>query len=362
MGGFDSPHQEVVMDQHQSVGVSCPLPIDHPHVLLAHGGGGRLMHRLIEDVFLSAFDNPLIQARHDAAVAQLNGARLAFTTDSYVVNPLFFPGGDIGILAVNGTVNDLAMAGARPLYLSAGFIVEEGLPMETLRRIVRSMGGAADQAGVHIVTGDTKVVDRGKGDGLFINTSGVGLVESRDPIAPNRVRSGDAVLVSGDLGRHGIAVMAAREGLAFETTLESDTAPLAPLVLALIDAGVEIHCLRDLTRGGLASALNEIAEAAGASIEIDERRVPIRDDVRGACELLGFDPLYVANEGRFAAFVPERDADRAVHILRACTHGAGSAVIGRVKGLGDPTVVVRSSINTPRVLDMLSGEQLPRIC
>lgn len=348
--------------QREGIATSCPLPIDHPQVLLAHGGGGRLMHRLIEDVFLSAFDNPLIETRHDAAVAELNGARLAFTTDSYVVNPLFFPGGDIGMLAVNGTVNDLAMAGARPLYLSAGFIIEEGLGMETLRRVVRSMRAAADEAGVHIVTGDTKVVDRGKGDGLFINTSGVGVVESRDPIAPNRVGAGDAVLVSGDLGRHGIAVMAAREGLAFETTLESDTAPLASLVLAMIESGVEIHCLRDLTRGGLASALNEIAEAAGASIEIDERCVPIRDEVRGACELLGFDPLYVANEGRFAAFVPEPDAERALAVMRTHALGAGAAVIGRVSRVGDPTVVVRSPIGTSRILDMLSGEQLPRIC
>jgi hydrogenase expression/formation protein HypE len=295
-------------------------------------------------------------------VAEVNGVRLAFTTDSYVVNPLIFPGGDIGTLAINGTVNDLAMAGARPLYLSAGFIVEEGLGMETLARVARSMRAAADGAGVHIVTGDTKVVDRGKGDGLFINTSGLGVVEARDPIAPNRVQPGDVVLVSGDLGRHGIAVMAAREGLEFETTLESDTAPLASLVLALIHAGVDIHCLRDLTRGGMASALNEIAEAAGASIEIDERCVPVRDDVRGACELLGFDPLYVANEGRFVAFVPQRDAERAVEILQARAHGAGAAVIGRVIGVGDPTVVVRSLLNTRRVLDMLSGEQLPRIC
>jgi hydrogenase expression/formation protein HypE len=320
------------------------------------------MHRLIEDVFLSAFSNPLIETRHDAAVAEFNGTRLALTTDSYVVNPLFFPGGDIGALAVNGTVNDLAMAGARPMYLTAGFILEEGLPMDTLTRVVRSMRTAADQAGVKIVTGDTKVVDRGKGDGLFINTTGVGLVVAPQPIGPDRVRSGDAILVSGDLGRHGIAVMAAREGLEFETTLESDTAPLASLVLALIEAGIEIHCLRDLTRGGLASALNEIAEAAGASIEIDERHVPIRADVRGACELLGFDPLYVANEGRFVAFVPERDAERAVGILKAHALGVSTTVIGRVDHIGDPTVVVRSPINTRRVLDMLSGEQLPRIC
>jgi hydrogenase expression/formation protein HypE len=320
------------------------------------------MHRLIEDVFVSGFGNPLGETRHDAAVAEINGARLAFTTDSYVVNPMFFPGGDIGSLAVNGTVNDLAMAGARPLYLSAGFIIEEGLPMETLSRVVRSMRAAADEAGVRIVTGDTKVVDKGKGDGLFINTAGVGLVETRQPISPGSVRPGDAILLSGDLGRHGIAVMAAREGIAFETTLESDSAPLAALVLDLIAAGIEVHCLRDLTRGGLASALNEIAESAGVAVEIDERRIPVREDVRGACELLGFDPLYVANEGRLVAFVPDHEAARAVSIMRRHGAGAGAAAIGRVGQAVEAAVVVRSALGTERVLDMLSGEQLPRIC
>jgi hydrogenase expression/formation protein HypE len=352
----------MTVDPNADIAWSCPVPIAAAdRVQLAHGGGGRLMHRLIEDVFVSAFGNPLGAARHDAAVAEINGARLAFTTDSYVVNPLFFPGGDIGSLAVNGTVNDLAMAGARPLYLSAGFIIEEGLSMETLSRVVGSMRAAAQAAGVHIVTGDTKVVDKGKGDGVFINTAGVGLVEARRPIAPDRVRPGDAILVSGDLGRHGIAVMAAREGLAFETALESDTAPLAALVLDLIAAGVELHCLRDLTRGGLASALNEIAEAAGVGIEIDERRVPVCEDVRGACELLGFDPLYVANEGRFVAFVPDLDADRALSLMRRHRVGAGAAAIGRVRA-GDASVAARNALGTMRVLDMLSGEQLPRIC
>jgi hydrogenase expression/formation protein HypE len=352
----------MTVDRNPHVVLSCPVPIDAAdRIQLAHGGGGRLMHRLIEDVFVSAFGNPLGGARHDAAVAEINGARLAFTTDSYVVNPLFFPGGDIGSLAINGTVNDLAMAGARPLYLSAGFIIEEGFAMETLSRVVRSMRAAADEAGVHIVTGDTKVVDKGKGDGVFINTAGVGLVEAREPINPDRVRSGDAILVSGDLGRHGIAVMAAREGLSFDTTLESDSAPLAALVLDLIAAGIEIHCLRDLTRGGLASALNEIAESSGSAMEVDERRVPILDAVRGACELLGFDPLYVANEGRFVAFVPDHEADRALCLMRRHRVGAGAAVIGRVH-VGNSSVVVRNALGTRRVLDMLSGEQLPRIC
>ncbi|HET8760151.1 MAG TPA: hydrogenase expression/formation protein HypE, partial [Nitrospiria bacterium] len=308
------------------------------------------------------FGNPQGEARHDAAVAEINGARLALTTDSYVVSPLFFPGGDIGSLAVNGTVNDLAMAGARPLYLSAGFIIEEGLPRDVLTKVVGSMRAAADEAGVRIVTGDTKVVDKGKADGLFINTTGVGLVEARRPIQPNRVRPGDAILVSGDLGRHGIAVMAAREGLAFETALESDSAPLASLVLSLLEAGIDLHCLRDLTRGGLASALNEIAESAGAAIEVDERRISVREDVRGACELLGLDPLYVANEGRLVAFVPDRDAERALALMRAHRFGAGATVIGRVDAAAEPAVTVRSALGTSRVLDMLSGEQLPRIC
>jgi hydrogenase expression/formation protein HypE len=354
------------MNTGRDVTVSCPLPIDHPHVLLAHGGGGRLMHRLIEQVFLPAFGNPLLDARHDAAVADLGGARVAVTTDSYVVQPLFFPGGDIGSLAVNGTVNDLAMAGARPLYLTAGFILEEGLPMETLRRVVDSMRRAAEAAGVRIITGDTKVVDKGKGDGLFINTAGIGLVEAVRPIAPAQVRPGDAIILSGDLGRHGIAIMAVREGLEFETVIESDSVSVAPLVLALLAAGVDVRCLRDLTRGGLASALNEIAESAGVTMTIDERAIPVRDDVRGACELLGFDPLYVANEGRFVAFVSPRDAERALAVMAAHPLGTGARVIGEVGDRADDhspgLVVMTSTIGARRIVDMLSGEQLPRIC
>jgi hydrogenase expression/formation protein HypE len=263
-------------------------------------------------------------------------------------------------------VNDLAMAGARPLYLSAGFILEEGLPMETLWRVVRSMQRAAEAAGVQIITGDTKVVDKGKGDGLFINTAGIGLIESPRRIAPDQVRAGDAILLSGDLGRHGIAVMAVREGLEFESAIESDSASVAPLVLALLDAGIEIHCLRDLTRGGLASALNEIAESAGVTMAIDEGLIPVRDDVRGACEILGFDPLYVANEGRFVAFVAPHDAARALAVMTAHTLGADARVIGEVGDVADgPSpafVVMTSTIGARRVVDMLSGEQLPRIC
>ena len=270
----------------------CPIPIQqYPQVLLAHGGGGTLTHQLIEKMFLPAFGNPLLGARHDGAVFDAPGHRMAFTTDSYVVRPLFFPGGDIGALAVNGTVNDLAMCGARPLYLSAGFIIEEGLPMDTLWRVVQSMKRAADDAGVQLVTGDTKVVDRGKGDGIFINTSGIGAVRPGPAIVPSSVRAGDRILLSGDIGRHGIAIMAVREGLEFETTITSDCAPLAGIVAALLDAGIDIHCMRDLTRGGLASTLVEIAEATALQCEIEEVSVPVREEVRAACEILGFDPL-----------------------------------------------------------------------
>ena len=343
--------------------LTCPIPIlQYPQVLLAHGGGGKLMHNLIEKMFLSAFANPSLESRHDGAVFPLGDVRLAFTTDSYVVRPLFFPGGDIGSMAVHGTVNDLAMCGARPLFLSAGFIIEEGLPMDTLWQVVRSMQAAAQNAQVQIVTGDTKVVDKGKGDGIFINTAGVGIIEHDQKIAPDQVRVGDVILVSGDIGRHGMAIMALREGLEFESNIESDSAPLAEPVLRLLDAGTTIHCMRDLTRGGLASAMIEIAEAANLHVHLDERAIPVREDVRGACEILGFDPMYVANEGRFAAFVPETDAERALAILRGHPLGAGAAIIGRVTADTPRMVTLQSLIGATRIVDMLSGEQLPRIC
>lgn len=337
---------------------SCPIPIsDYPKVLLAHGSGGTLMHKLLEKMMLPAFSNPLLEARHDGAVFPFGNVRLAFTTDSYVVRPLFFPGGDIGTLAVNGTVNDLAMCGAKPLFLSAGFILEEGLPMETLWRIIQSMQRAAAAAGVQIVTGDTKVVDKGKGDEIFVNTAGVGLVEHQLTIAPASVRPGDAILLNGDIGRHGMAIMAAREGLAFESEIESDCAPLAATVAALLDAGIEVHCLRDLTRGGLASGLVEIATSAGLHLHIDETAIPVIEDVRGACEILGFDPLYVANEGRFIAFVPAHQADQARDIM-----GDTAQMIGTVQDDASSRVTMRSAIGATRIVDMLSGEQLPRIC
>ncbi len=342
---------------------SCPVPhADYDRILLAHGGGGRLMHQLIEGTIVPAFRNPVLDVRHDSAVFGMGGVRLAFTTDSYVVRPLFFPGGDIGTLAVNGTVNDLAMSGARPRYLSASFVLEEGLAVETLQRILVSMRTAADAAAVQIVTGDTKVVDRGKGDGIFITTAGVGQIEHSLAIAPTAVRAGDAVLLSGDVGRHGMAIMAVREGLEFETTIESDCAPLAGLVADLLSAGIEVHCLRDLTRGGLASALIEIAEAARVGIHIREAAVPVGEEVAGACEILGFDPLYVANEGRLVCFVPAAESERALRILQAHPLGKEAAVIGAATHGAPGLVTLESRIGATRVVDMLSGEQLPRIC
>ena len=289
--------------------LSCPIPDGGGEIVeIAHGGGGLLMHRLIDRIIRPAFGLPENGIAHDGAVFEVGSDRIAFTTDSYVVRPLFFPGGDIGSLAVNGTVNDLAMCGGRPLYLSVGLILEEGLPIAQLQRVVASMRTAADAAGVRLVTGDTKVVERGKGDGVYINTAGVGAVRSGVVLEPRRVQPGDAVLLSGDIGRHGIAVMAAREGFGFEGDIVSDCAPLAATVMRLIDAGIELHCLRDPTRGGLATTLVEIAQTGGVVIRVEEASIVISDTVRGACELLGLDPLYVANEGRFVAFVPQHVA------------------------------------------------------
>jgi hydrogenase expression/formation protein HypE len=343
--------------------LECPIPIsDYPTVTLAHGGGGKLMHQLLEKMVLPAFRNDLLESRHDGAVFTVPAARLAFTTDSYVVRPLFFPGGDIGSLAVNGTVNDLAMCGARPLYLSCGMILEEGLPMETLWAVVQSLKNSAERAGVQLVTGDTKVVDNGKGDGVFLNTSGVGIVEHKLTIEPASVRAGDAVLLSGDIGRHGIAIMATREGLEFETAIESDCAPLNGTVQRLLDAGLELHCLRDLTRGGLGTTLVEIADTAKVQVAIEETKIGVREDVAAACEVLGFDPLYLANEGRMVVFVPEREADRALDVLRNGPGGDFAARIGTVKSDSPGMVTMKSQIGTTRIIDMLSGEQLPRIC
>lgn len=342
--------------------MSCPIPLsDYPAVLMAHGAGGRLMNQLIGRMFLAAFGD--VQP-NDAAVLDVSVSRIAMTTDSFVVRPLFFPGGDIGSLAVHGTVNDLAMAGARPAYLSVSFILEEGLPMETLWRIVRSMRSAADKAGVRIVTGDTKVVERGHGDGLYINTTGVGLFRDGDArrIGPEAVRPGDAVILSGDIGRHGMAVMAARDGLSFEADIESDSADLSGAVLEMLDSGLDVRCLRDATRGGVAAVLNEIATASNLSIEADESKIAVDDGVRGACEILGFDPLHVANEGRFVAFVAPGDADAAVEVIARHFPGVAPAVIGTVCAGRPGLVTMRTPIGATRILDMPSGELLPRIC
>lgn len=338
---------------------NCPIPIQqYPQVLLAHGGGGRLMHQLIEEMLVATFQ-PDPDWQHDAANLTVPSNRLAFTTDSYVVTPLFFPGGDIGSLAVHGTVNDLAMAGARPHYLSLSFILEEGLSMETLWQVVQSIKTAAQQAHVQIVTGDTKVVDRGKGDGIFINTSGIGVLEHGGFIGPRSVQVGDVILLSGDIGCHGIAILSAREGLTFETTIKSDSAPLVEPVLELLQHG-PIHCLRDLTRGGLASALNEIALAAGVKIELDSTAIPVEEQVQGACEILGLDPLYIANEGRFVAFVPVNAASDALKCLQK--HHPQAQIIGQVVDDQGALVTIRNCIGSHRILDFLSGEQLPRIC
>src|SRR5579875_2292412 len=325
------------MTERRELALSCPAPaVAGETVQLAHGGGGRVMARLIDTLIRPVFADPEIDRRHDGAVLEIGGP-LAFTTDSYVVRPLVFPGGDIGTLAVNGTVNDLAMCGARPLYLSVGLILEEGLPLDLLHRILASMRAAAVAAGI-------------------------GRVLVPAPLGPHAVRPGDRVIVSGDIGRHGIAVLAAREGFGFESAIESDCAPLAEPVLALIEAGIAVHCLRDLTRGGLASAAVEIAETAGCAIALDEAAIPVRAEIAAACELLGLDPLHVANEGRFVAFVAPDDADRAVAVLRRHPIAAAAAMIGVVHAAPAGQVWCRGPLGIARTIDMLSGEQLPRIC
>jgi hydrogenase expression/formation protein HypE len=343
--------------------LNCPIPItQYSNILLAHGSGGTMMHQLIDKVFVAAFGSPELRAGHDGAVLDVT-AHIAMTTDSYVVNPLFFPGGDIGKLAVYGTCNDLAMCGARPAYLSAGFILEEGLPMDDLWRIVCSMRQAADEAGVRIVTGDTKVVERGKADGVFINTAGVGFVPAGRVIGPQAVAEGDSIIVNGDIGRHGIAVMAGREGLSFETTIESDAALLAGLVNEVLDAGVNVHCLRDLTRGGLAGAVVEIAQSAGVGILLNESEIPVSEPVRGACELLGFDPLHVANEGRCIFYVPGHEAGNCLKVIKHHRLGKDARVIGRVTSRQSPGCVrLNTVVGTVRIVEMIAGQQLPRIC
>lgn len=336
--------------------------MDYPQVLLAHGGGGKLMHELIEKVFIKSFSNDPLNLMHDGAVLDFKGKRIATTTDSYVIKPILFPGGNIGELSVYGTVNDLAMCGARALYLTAGFILEEGLSMELLWQVVQSMKKACERTGVQIVTGDTKVVDKGKGDGIFINTSGVGVIEHEQVIGPKQIKVGDLLMVNGDLGRHGMAIMATREGLEFESTITSDLAPLTDIVQKLLNEGISVHCIRDLTRGGLASASNELAQSSKLGFEMDEAAIPVSEEVRAACEILGLDPLYVACEGRFVAFIPQRDAERALALIRGFPDGVQACVIGKVVEGHPGLVTLRSTIGAKRIVDMMSGEQLPRIC
>jgi hydrogenase expression/formation protein HypE len=343
--------------------ISCPVPIHSKEtVLLGHGSGGRLSADLVRDLILPAFENPILDRLDDQAVVSINGSRLAFTTDSFVVHPLFFPGGDIGMLAVNGTVNDLAMGGARPLFLSVAFIIEEGLPMGTLQDVIASLRDAARAVPVQIVTGDTKVVERGSGDGIFINTSGIGLVSPNVDLSASRARPGDRVLLSGTIGEHGITILAQREGLEFESAIESDTAPLHSLVAAMIEAGEGFRCFRDPTRGGLSSSLNEIAGQSRVGIELDERSIPVREEVRSACEMLGLDPLYVANEGKLIAIVDPGAAEKVLEAMRRHPLGTQAQIIGTVTADHPGLVTMRTGLGTTRIVDMLAGDQLPRIC
>ncbi len=351
-------------DNSKTIGqLTCPVPLPtHDRVLLGHGSGGKLTAELIRNIFLPTFDNPVLARLDDQAILNWNGSRLAFTTDSFVVQPLFFPGGDIGSLSVYGTVNDLAMGGALPLYLSAAFILEEGLPMETLERVVHSLHGAATYAGVQVVTGDTKVVERGSGDGLFITTTGLGIVPEGIHLSADQARPGDRLLLSGSLGEHGIAILAEREGLEFEGEVRSDSAPLHSLVAAMLATTRAIHCLRDPTRGGLSSALNEIAAQSQVGMVIDERAIPVREEVKGACELLGLDPLYVANEGKLVAVVAPEVAEELLAAVRSHPLGHAAQIIGSVTDSHPGLVTLRTALGTSRIVDMLAGDQLPRIC
>jgi hydrogenase expression/formation protein HypE len=355
-----------VSDEREAGFGTCPAPVSgYDRIVLGHGSGGRLSANLLRDVFLPGFGNEVLSRLEDQATLRFGGdaaPRLAFTTDSYVVRPLFFPGGDIGRLAVNGTVNDLAVGGATPLWLSAAFILEEGLALDDLRRIVASMRAACAEAGVTLVTGDTKVVDRGKGDQVFVTTSGIGAVPAGRSLSIAAARAGDAVVVSGTIGDHGIAIMSVREGLEFDTVLESDTAPLHGLAAAMLEACPSIRSMRDPTRGGVSSALNELAAASRVGVRLTEAALPVRAEVRAACEMLGLDPLYVANEGKLVAVLPAEDAPRLLNVMRGHPRGIGAAIIGEVVGQHPGTVVLRSTIGGERVVTLLSGEQLPRIC
>ena len=353
----------IINASHMEFNLNCPIPIsEYDKVLMAHGGGGKLSDQLIHKMFFSHLDNQYLRQAHDGATLLLPAGRVAFSTDSYIVQPIFFPGGNIGELAVNGTVNDLSCCGAKPLYLSLAFIIEEGFPMQDLWTIVQSIKHSADEAGVQIVTGDTKVVEKGKGDKIFINTSGIGVIPDGININPANCKPGDVVLINGTIADHGIAVLSSRQGLQFETSIKSDTAPLNRLVEDLLKVTQNIHVLRDPTRGGLASSLNEIAKSSETGIEIFENEIPINEEVKGACEILGFDPLYIANEGKILVFVPESESLKVLEAMRASRYGKESRIIGRVSDDHKKIVKLKTSIGTSRIVDMISGEQLPRIC
>ena len=350
------------MDDFKFEGYTCPVPIRPTDtVILGHGSGGTLSRDLLNRLFLPELGKTAPRALDDSAVITMDGQRYALTTDSHVVSPLFFPGGDIGRLAICGTINDLAMIGATPVALTCGFVLEEGLPFELLQQVVISMKAAAQEAGVYIAAGDTKVVQKGSADQLFVNTSGIGKIPEGVNISGTNAREGDVVIVSGTIGDHGIAVLSAREGLGFETTLESDVAPLNHLVRAMIGAG-EIHVLRDPTRGGLATSLVEISEQSNVTMEINEQNLPFKPAVKAACEMLGFDPLYVANEGKLIAFVREDDADKVLEVMKKAKYGENASVIGKVLGTGKSQVRLKTAIGGTRLMDMLPGEMLPRIC
>lgn len=343
--------------------MNCPVPKnDYDKILLAHGGGGTLMHKLIDVLFKSNFENDILSQGSDSAIIEINGTKFAFTTDSYVVQPLFFPGGDIGSLAINGTINDLCVSGAKPLYISAGFIIEEGFPVEELEKIVISMKKSADKANVKIVTGDTKVINKKSDDGIYINTSGIGIVYEGVEISINNLKSGDKIILSGRIADHGIAVMSARENLEFETEIKSDCAALNSLTDEIFSVSKNIKVMRDPTRGGIASTLNEIAKSSGLGIKIYEEKIPVSEPVRGACEILGFDPMYVANEGKLIAFVSEKDAEKILLKMQAHPLGKESQIIGEVTSENPSRVVMKTVIGSSRIVDMISGEQLPRIC
>lgn len=351
------------MTDKKELDLSCAMPIgQYEKIVMAHGGGGRLMQQLIDGIMLNAFDDSHLKEKNDSAVLPASQGRLAFTTDSYVVNPLFFPGGDIGKMAVCGTLNDLAMSGAKPLYLSCGFILEEGFTIADLQKIVQSMAQQAKAAGVEIVTGDTKVVEKGKGDGIYINTSGIGFLKTTLDISPNSIKAGDVVLINGDIGRHGIAIMAEREGFHLEEPLESDCADVSGLVANMLGAGLDIHCMRDLTRGGLATALIEISVSAKKTIQLQEADIVTPKTVRSVCELLGLDPLYVANEGRFITILPAEQAEQALAIMHAHPIGKNAMLIGKVEEAERGMLTMKNNIGTTRILELLSGTQLPRIC